>query len=45
MHLQVQRFFETFVSKVKDPKIDGTQILQDPMPIKENIDVTKVEFI
>ncbi len=29
------------MSKVKDSKIDGVQVLQDPMPINGNIDVSK----
>ena len=41
MEKVIQRFFDTFISKVKDPKIAGEQILQDPMPINEKIDVKK----
>ena len=41
MEKTIQRFFDTFISKVKDPKIDGEQILKDPMPINEKIDVKK----
>ena len=33
----IQTFFDTFIAKVKDPKIAGKQILQDPMPINEKI--------
>ena len=41
MEKTIQRFFDTFISKVKDPKIAGEQILKDPMPINEKIDVKK----
>ena len=37
MEKLIQRFFDTFIAKVKDPKIAGEQILQDPMPINEKI--------
>jgi len=41
MEKVVQRFFENFVSKIKDQSLAGPQILQDPMPIKKGIDVEK----
>ena len=39
--LQVQGFFESFIKKIKEPKLDGEQILQDPMSINKGIDITK----
>lgn len=39
--LKVQKFFETFVTKVKNPKLDGEQVLQDPMKVKGGINVKK----
>ena len=37
----MQRFFEHFIEKVKNPEIDGIQILQDPMNIPQNVDMEK----
>ena len=39
--MQVQGFFESFIKKIKEPKLDGEQVLQDPMSIKKGIDVSK----